>query len=77
MLMLHCGKSVSPVVRALCANRSSINRWINKFILYALEGLKNLPVGRPVVIKASWSVIGWLVILNLTSVFTCLFTLIE
>ncbi len=49
MLMLHRGESVSQVARTLCAGRSSVNRWINWFTLYGLEGLKSLPAGRPAV----------------------------
>ncbi|WP_387692554.1 IS630 family transposase [Photorhabdus sp. RM71S] len=49
ILMLHRGESVSQVARTLCAGRSSVNRWINWFTLYGLEGLKSLPAGRPTV----------------------------
>ncbi len=49
MLMLHHGEAVSQVARTLCASRSYVNRWINWFTLYGLEGLKNLLAGRPMV----------------------------
>ncbi len=64
MLMLHQGMSVSHVARTLCAAHSSVNRWINWFTLYGLEGLKSLPAGRPV----TW---------NLTSLFPLLSFLVQ
>ncbi len=64
MLMLHQGMSVSHVAITLCAARSSVNRWINWFTLYGLEGLKSPPAGRP----ATW---------NLTSLFPLLSFLVQ
>ncbi|MBA0020495.1 helix-turn-helix domain-containing protein, partial [Xenorhabdus nematophila] len=43
LLMLHEGKTVSALSRTLHCSRSSVNRWINWFTLYGLEGLKSLP----------------------------------
>ncbi len=47
MLMLHRGDSVTQVAKTLCAARSSVNRWINWFTLFGIDGLKSLPAGRP------------------------------
>ncbi|CBJ81905.1 hypothetical protein XBJ1_2781 [Xenorhabdus bovienii SS-2004] len=49
LLMLHEGKTVSALSRALHCSRFSVNRWINWFTLYGLEGLKSLPSGRPAI----------------------------
>ncbi|MDE9565593.1 IS630 family transposase [Xenorhabdus bovienii] len=49
LLMLHEGKTVSAISRTLHCSRSSVNRWINWFTLYGLEGLKSLPSGRPAI----------------------------
>lgn len=46
MLMLHRGDTVSYVVTTLCCARPSIGRWINRFALSGVEGLKSLPSGR-------------------------------
>ncbi len=49
LLMLNEGLTVTYVAKTLHAARSSINRWVEWFTLYGLEGLKSLPAGRPVV----------------------------
>ncbi|CDM88006.1 conserved protein of unknown function [Xenorhabdus bovienii] len=49
LLMLHKGDTVSHVAKTLCASRSSVNRWVNWFTLYGLDGLKSLPPGRPAI----------------------------
>ncbi len=49
ILMLDEGKSVTQTAKWLCASRSSVNRWVNWFTLYGLEGLKSLPAGRPAI----------------------------
>ncbi len=47
--MLNEKLTVTYVAKTLHAARSSINRWVEWFTLYGLEGLKNLLVGRPAV----------------------------
>ena len=40
------GHSVSAVSRLTAAAQSSINRWVNWYTLYGLEGLESEPRGR-------------------------------
>ncbi|SFO11251.1 IS630 family transposase [Xenorhabdus japonica] len=47
MLMLYRGDTVSYVAKTLACSRSSVGRWINRYTLYGLEGLKSRPSGRP------------------------------
>ncbi|WP_391528947.1 IS630 family transposase [Photorhabdus akhurstii] len=49
LLMLNEGLTVTYVAKTLHAARSSINRWVEWFTLYGLEGLNSLPAGRPAV----------------------------
>ncbi len=46
MLLLHRGDRVSDVGRMLRCACSSIDRWINWFTLYGIDGLKSLSPGR-------------------------------
>ena len=46
ILLLADGHSVSAVSRLTAAARSSINRWVNWYTLYGLEGLESEPRGR-------------------------------
>ena len=45
-LLTADGHSVSAVSRLTAAARSSINRWVNWYTLYGLEGLESEPRGR-------------------------------
>ncbi len=45
LLMLNEGLTVTYVAKTLHAARSSVNRWVEWFTLYGLEGLKSLPAG--------------------------------
>ena len=45
ILLLADGHSVSAVSRLTAAARSSINRWVNWYTLYGLEGLESEPGG--------------------------------
>ncbi len=49
LLMLNEGLTVTYVAKTLHAARSSVNRWVEWFTLYGLEGPKSLPAGRPAV----------------------------
>lgn len=46
ILLLADGHSVSAVSRLTAAARSSINRWVNWYTLFGLEGLESEPRGR-------------------------------
>lgn len=46
ILLLADGHSVSAVSRLIAAARSSINRWVNWYTLFGLEGLESEPRGR-------------------------------
>ncbi len=46
MRELHRGARVSDVARTLCCARFSVGRWINRFTLSSIAGLKSLPAGR-------------------------------
>ncbi len=49
LLMLNGGLTVTYVAKILHDACSSVNRWVEWFTLYGLEGLKSLSAGRLVV----------------------------
>ena len=55
ILLLADGHSVSAVSRLTAAARSSINRWVNWYTLFGLEGLESEPRGRKPVLLAGLS----------------------
>ena len=58
ILLLADGHSVSAVSRLTAAARSSINRWVNWYTLFGLEGLESEPRGRKPVLLAGLGVFG-------------------